>query len=98
MKNNLDIKGDIKLTKSEIIERINKIFLNNSSFSKVENDYLITQQKIIDILKKSKIIEKKLIKINEVDVMLSQINPKKKYNLKEYIIYIHTIYFLYFLY
>ena len=88
MKNNLDIKGDIKLTKSEIIERINKIFLNNSSFSKVENDYLITQQKIIDILKKSKIIEKKLIKINEVDVMLSQINPKKKYNLKDFINFI----------
>ena len=88
MKNNLSIKGDIKLTKSEIIERINKIFLNNSSFSKVENDYLITQQKIIDILKKSKIIEKKLIKINEVDIMLTQINQKKKYNLKDFINFI----------
>ena len=80
------IKCEIELSKSEIIERIKKIFLNNASFSKIENDYLITQQRIIDILKKSKLINNNLIQLNEIDIMISEINPKKrKLNLTDFI-------------
>ena len=39
--------------KTEVIEKINKIFLNNAQFSSLENDYFISQQKIINILIKS---------------------------------------------
>ncbi len=53
---NEDIKKkypyDIEYSKSEIIEQINKIFLNNAQFSSIENDYFISQQKIISILTK----------------------------------------------
>ena len=77
---------DINLTKSEILEKINKIFLNNSTFSKSENDYLITQQKIIEILKQSEIINKNIITISEVDVILSNIkHGQNKFNIIEFI-------------
>ena len=77
---------NIDLSKSEILEKINKIFLNNSTFSKSENDYLITQQKIIEILKQSEIINKNIINKSEVDVILSNIkHGQNKFNIYEFI-------------
>ena len=97
---NEDIKKkypyDIEYSKSEIIEQINKIFLNNAQFSSIENDYFISQQKIISILTKSKVISKDLINRSEVDVILKSINKSSKYNLIDFINFltrlVHTIY------
>lgn len=97
---NEDIKKkypyDIEYSKSEIIEQINKIFLNNAQFSSVENDYFISQQKIISILTKSKVISKDLVNKSEVDVILKSINKKSKYNLIDFINFltrlVHKIY------
>ena len=41
------LKADVIFTKGEILEKINKIFLNNAKFYSIENDYFITHQKVI---------------------------------------------------
>lgn len=87
---------EVTYSKTEIIEKINKIFLNNAQFSSVENDYFISQQKIINILIKSKVIDKGVITISQVDVILKEISKNAKYNLIDFINFItkliHRIY------
>ena len=72
--------------KTEIIEKINKIFLNNAQFSSLENDYFISQQKIINILTKSKVISKNVMPLSKLDIIFRSINPNSnKYNLLDFI-------------
>ena len=72
--------------KTEIIEKINKIFLNNAQFSSLENDYFISQQKIINILIKSQVISQNVIPLSKIDIIFRSINPNSnKYNLLDFI-------------
>ena len=72
--------------KTEIIEKINKIFLNNAQFSSLENDYFISQQKIINILTKSKVISKGVISLSQVDILFRSVTPNSnKCNLLDFI-------------
>ena len=75
--------------KTEIIEKINKIFLNNAQFSSLENDYFISQQKIINILTKSKVLSKGVISLSQVDILFRSITPNSnKCNLLDFINFI----------
>ena len=83
---NNEIKNDDEeIKKSEILQNLNKIFLNNSQYNNKEKDYFMNRFQIIDILKKSNIISKKIISKTQADLILTKLYPhKRKYNLIDF--------------
>lgn len=80
------ILTDVDYTKSEIISKISKIFLNNAKFYSNENDFFISQQSLNSILIKSGIIRKTIIELLDIDLLFKQVTiSKSKMNLKEFI-------------
>ena len=70
---------------TDIIKNINKIFLNNSKYNNKEKDYYMNRVQIIDILKKSNIIEKGIISKTQVDIILTKLKPhNRKFNLSDF--------------
>ena len=70
---------------TDIIKNINKIFLNNSQYNNKEKDYYMNRFQIIDILKKSNIIEKGIISKTQVDIILTKLKPhNRKFNLSDF--------------
>ncbi len=80
------------INKEEMLQNLNKIFLNNSQYNTKEKDYFMTRFHIIEILKKGKIISKGIISKTQADIILTKLNPhKRKYNLIDFINYLTEI-------
>ena len=68
--------GNVKtLTRAEIKEKIQKIFLNLAKFSNVDNQYYISQLTVNKILKESTLVPENPILIGEIDILFKKINP-----------------------
>ena len=79
-------KDDNSNKKAEILQNLNKIFLNNSKYNSQEKDYFMSRYQIIEILKKSKIIAKGVVSKIQADIILTRMSPQKtKYNLIDFI-------------
>ena len=80
------IEGDLDVTKSDILDLINTIFLNNASYSKEQKEYYLNRNNINLIMKQSKMFSKQIISKAKIDVILSDLFGKKsKYNLLDFI-------------
>ena len=64
------------LSKNEIKQYTHLLFLNLAKFSAKDNDYFISQQSLNKILKENSIINPKVIKLSEVDLLFKTISPK----------------------
>ena len=83
---------ETNIKKNEILQNLNKIFLNNSQYNTKEKDYFMNRFQIIEILKKAKIIAKGIISKTQADLILTKINPqKRKYNLIDFINFLTEI-------
>lgn len=74
---NLDSYFHKNLTRKEIKEKIEKIFLNLAKFSEVDNQYYISQLTVNKILKESSLVPENPILIGEIDILFKKINPNK---------------------
>ena len=76
---------DILISKSKILQHINKIFFNISKYNINKKDYFITRTQLIDILKQSDIISRKIISENQAFLILLKIYPHKPiFNFSEF--------------
>ena len=83
---------ETNIKKNEILQNVNKIFLNNSQYNTKEKDYFMNRFQIIEILKKAKIIAKGIISKTQADLILTKINPhKRKYNLIDFVNFLTEI-------
>lgn len=64
------------LTKNEIKQYTHLLFLNMAKFSEKDNDYFISQQSLIKLLKENGIISDKMVKLSEIDILFKSISPK----------------------
>lgn len=74
---NFDSYFHKNLSRKEIKEKIEKIFLNLAKFSEVDNQYYISQLTVNKILKESSLVPENPILIGEIDILFKKINPNK---------------------
>ena len=90
-------KEELLVSQSKIIFHINKIFFNIAQYSIKEKDYLITKYQLMDTLKQGNVICPEIISLNQTDIILTKLYPRKtKFNFSQFMNFLTELcHFLY---
>jgi hypothetical protein len=79
----------VNYTKSEVKEKISKIFMSFAKFYKEDKQFLLSQQALVKILKKLNLVDEETLRLSDLDLIFRKINPhSNKLNEKQFLDYI----------
>lgn len=79
----------VNYTKSEVKEKISKIFMSFAKYYKEDKQFLLSQQSLVKILRKLNLVDEETLKLCTLDIIFRKINPhSNKLNEKQFLDYI----------